>query len=250
MLRAMSKQPTERVDRLSIRERPRGFPIMHQNWGKLLFMHWRIDKERLRPLIPERLVIDTFDGHAWIGVVPFTMWNVRASFTPPVPWLSEFDELNVRTYVHYDGVPGVWFLSLDANSSVAVLGARTVFNLPYFNARISLEQTDNMIVYSSRRREEPPAEFNAAWKIGEKLQQSDPDSLDFFLTERYCLYSAKEERLDRLRIHHRPWILYEAELQSYRSTMIESHGLPAPEGEPLLHYAEEIEVDFWSPEEV
>ena len=250
MLRAMTKQPTDKVDRLAIRERPKAFPIMHQNWGKLLFMHWRIDEDKLRPLIPERLTIDTFDGHAWIGVVPFTMWNVRASFTPPVPWLSEFDELNVRTYVHYDGVPGVWFLSLDANSSVAVLGARTVFNLPYFNARINLEQTENVIAYSSTRREEPPAEFNAIWKIGEKLKQSDPDSLDFFLTERYCLYSVKGERLDRLRIHHRPWVLYEAELQSYRSTMVESHGLPTPEGEPLLHYAEEIEVDFWSPDEV
>jgi uncharacterized protein len=246
----MSKNSSEKVDRLSIRERPRGFPIMHQNWGKLLFMHWRIDEELLRPLIPERLKIDTFDGEAWIGVVPFTMWDVRPSFTPPVPWLSEFDELNVRTYVHYEGVPGVWFLSLDANSSVAVLGARTVFNLPYFNARINWEQEENRIDYSSTRTDSPPAEFNATWKIGAKLGQSDPDSLDFFLTERYCLYSAKGKRLHRLRIHHRPWVLFDAEAQSYQSTMIESHGLPAPAGEPLLHYAEEIEVDFWSPEEV
>lgn len=223
---------------------------MHQNWGKLLFMHWRIDEESLRPLVPERLQIDTYDGSAWIGVIPFTMWNVRPSFTPPVPWLSEFHELNVRTYVHYEGVPGVWFFSLDANSSVAVLGARTVFNLPYFNARINLEQEDKRIVYSSKRRDEPPAAFNATWTIGERLAQSDPDSLDFFLTERYCLYSARDERLSRLRIHHRPWPLQTAMVQSYSSTMIESHGLQTPDGEPLLHYAEELEVDFWSPEEV
>jgi uncharacterized protein YqjF (DUF2071 family) len=246
----MSKRSGEKVDRLSIRERPKGFPIMHQNWGKLLFMHWRIDEEMLRPLIPERLTIDTFDGEAWLGVIPFTMWDVRPSFTPPVPWLSEFHELNVRTYVHYEGVPGVWFFSLDANSSVAVFGARTVFNLPYFNARIDLEETDNRIDYSCTRTDEPPAEYKATWTIGEKLGQSDPDSLDFFLTERYCLYAAKGERLNRLRIHHRPWILFDAAVQAYESTMIESHGLPTPEDEPLLHYAEEIEVDFWPPEEV
>jgi uncharacterized protein YqjF (DUF2071 family) len=246
----MSKRTNERVDRLSIRERPKGFPIMHQNWGKLLFMHWRIDEELLRPLIPERLKIDTFDGDAWIAVVPFTMWDVRASFTPPIPWLSDFHELNVRTYVHYDGVPGVWFLSLDANSSVAVLGARTVFNLPYFNARINLKREGGTIDYSSARTDKPPAEYRATWTIGEKLGQSDPDSLDFFLTERYCLYSARGHKLNRLRIHHRPWVLFAATAQSYGSTMIESHGLPTPAGEPLLHYAEELEVDFWSPDEV
>ena len=240
----------QKVDRISIRERPKGFPIMHQNWGKLLFMHWRINEEHLRPLIPERLTIDTFDGDAWIGVVPFTMWDVRASFLPPIPYLSAFHELNVRTYVHYDGVPGVWFFSLDANSAVAVLGARTVFNLPYFNARIELEQKDDVIDYSSTRTDEPPAEFQATWKIGEKIGQSDPESLDFFLTERYCLYSVRGEHLYRLRIHHRPWNLQEAELESYRSTMIESHNLPTPEGKPLLHYGEKIEVDFWTPEEV
>jgi uncharacterized protein YqjF (DUF2071 family) len=246
----MSNRSSDKVDRLSIRERPKGFPIMHQNWGKLLFMHWRIDEELLRPMIPERLKIDTFDGDAWIGVIPFTMWNVRPSFTPPVPWLSEFHELNVRTYVHYEGVPGVWFFSLDANSAVAVMGARTLFNLPYFNARIDLEQDADRIDYALTRTDEPPAEYKARWTIGKKLGQSDPDSLDFFLTERYCLYSVKGKRMHRLRIHHRPWVLFEAEVESCNSTMIESHGLPTPEGEPLRHYAEEIEVDFWSPEEV
>ena len=223
---------------------------MHQMWGKLLFMHWQTSEDLLRPLIPERLSIDTFDGVPWIAVVPFTMWDVRASFTPPIPWLSEFHELNVRTYVHYDGVPGVWFFSLDANSAVAVFGARTVFNLPYFNARITLEERDETIIYSSTRTDEPPAEFNATWKVGQKLGQSDPDSLDYFLTERYCLYSTRGERLYRLRIHHRPWKLQEATVESYSSTMIESHGLPTPEGEPLLHYGAELEVDFWSAEEV
>jgi uncharacterized protein YqjF (DUF2071 family) len=118
---------------------------MRQHWGKLLFMHWAIDPEFLRPLIPSQLSIDTFDGKAWIGVVPFTMWGIRASFLPPIPGTSAFHELNVRTYVHFKGVPGVWFFSLDAASSLAVWGARTFYHLPYFNAEMSLAQQESSI---------------------------------------------------------------------------------------------------------
>ena len=242
------------VDRMSIRARPpRGWPIMRQNWGKLLFMHWPIPADLLRPLIPDRLTIDTFDGSAWIGIVPFTMWGIRPSFAPPVPGLSAFHELNVRTYVHLDGVPGVWFFSLDAESRAAVWGARTFFHLPYFNARMSLNQQAQTILYTSHRthRDATPAEFDATWTIkDELLPASEPGSLAFFLTERYCLYAAHRERLFRCRIFHPPWPLQEASLSSYRSTMIESQGLPAPEGDPLLHYAEALQVDIWMLAEV
>jgi uncharacterized protein len=114
-------------DRLSMRERPAKAPIMYQSWGKLLFMHWQMSAEALRRLIPSRLSIDTFDGKAWAGLTPFTIWDARPILMPPLPWLSDFHELNVRTYVHLDGVPGVWFFSLDANSMAAVIGARTFF---------------------------------------------------------------------------------------------------------------------------
>jgi uncharacterized protein YqjF (DUF2071 family) len=245
----MKKTEPSELDRLAIRERPDGQAIMHQTWGKLLFMHWRISEEALRPHIPHRLQIDTFDGSAWIGVIPFTMWDIRAfpPFLPPVPGLSRMHELNVRTYVHLDGVPGVWFFSLDANSSVAVFTARTFFHLPYFNAEMSLEQDGKKIVYSSSRTEDdaPAAEFAATWEIGETLPYSHPDSLEFFLTERYCLYAARKEELYRCRIFHDPWPLQRATLSSCDSTMIESHGLPTPKGEPLLHYAEELSVDIW-----
>ncbi len=243
---------SDNVDRLSIRTRPSGLPLMQHHWGKLLFMHWPIPAKQLRPLVPERLTIDTFEGKAWIGVTPFTLWGVRLSFTPPVPFLSEFDELNVRTYVHLDGVPGVWFLSLDANSAATVFGARTFFHLPYFNASIDLEQDGKTIYYDLSRTEGdgPPAEFNASWIIGDPLGEAEPGSLEFFLVERYCLYSARGENLYRSRIHHQPWPLQQAELESYRSTMIESHGLKTPKGEPLLHYAEALEVDIWPLEKV
>jgi uncharacterized protein len=239
-------KPTDK-DRLDIRERPQGSPIIHQNWGKLLFMHWPVRKETLRPLIPHRLTIDTFNGSAWIAVVPFTMWDVRALFSPPLPWLSSFHELNVRTYVHLNGVPGIWFLSLDINSVVAVLAAREFFHLPYFSADIDLQQQANRIDYRLRRarRNPPPAGFEASWTIGDMLPYSHPGSLEFFLTERYCFYSTYKQRLYQCRVFHQPWPLQEARLDGIASTMIESHSLPTPDNEPFLHYAEAVSVDIW-----
>ena len=235
------------LERLAVRRRPDGQPLMHQVWGKLLFMHWRIGENLLRPLIPAELDIDTFDGSAWIAVTPFTMWDIRAfpPFVPPVPGFSSMHELNVRTYVHLDRVPGVWFFSLDCNSAAAVLAARALYSLPYYNAEIEIEQQGTRIDYSLARKEDPPAELRASWKIGETLPYSHPGSLEFFLTERYCLYSERDGKLYRARIYHQPWPLKRAGLTSLSSTMIQSLGLPAPEEEPLLHYAEEISVDIW-----
>lgn len=224
---------------------------MHQYWGKLLFMHWAIDPEVLAPLLPSHLSIDTFEGKAWIGVVPFTMWGIRASFLPPIPGTSAFHELNVRTYVHFKGLPGVWFFSLDAANSLAVWGARTFYYLPYFNAEMSLaqqgRQQGSRIEYASTRHDArgAPAELRAAWTIGEPLAQSQPGSIEFFLTERYCLYSYHREQLYRSRIFHEPWPLQSATLDSYQSTMITSLGVAEPAGGPLLHYAESIGVDIW-----
>src|SRR4030095_16314025 len=124
---------------------------------KLLFLHWRIDQQLLRPLIPAELEIDTFDGSAWIAVTPFTMWDIRAlpPFLPALPGFSSMHELNVRTYVYFDKVPGVWFFSLDCNSYAPALAARTLFFLPYYYAEIELDQKGKRIDYSSERTEEP-----------------------------------------------------------------------------------------------
>lgn len=239
--------PLSDLDRLAIRSRPDGMPLMHQTWGKLLFMHWRIDKKILRPLIPEALEIDTFDGTAWIAVTPFTMWDIRAfpPFLPPVPGLSALDELNVRTYVHYDNVPGVWFFSLDCNSSAAVLAARNLFLLPYYSADIEIDESENTIEYELDRTEDPAAGFRGSWTIGETLPYSHPGSLAFFLTERYCLYTEDEGQIYRARIYHDPWPLKKASLNSFSSTMIEALDLPAPKDDPVLHYNEEISVEIW-----
>jgi len=236
------------LDRLAPRERPDGQPLMHQSWGKLLFMHWRIAAAELRPLIPAELEIDTFDGSAWIAVVPFTMWDTRAlpPYVPAVPGLSTMHELNVRTYVYRDGVPGVWFFSLDCNSRAAVFGARTFFHLPYYNADIELQQEGDNIDYTLLRSERPAAEFQCRWTIGEALPLSEPGSLEFFLTERYCLYSQHAGNLYRGRIHHQAWPLQKATVSSVDSTMIEAQDLNTPVDDPLLHYAEELTVDIWA----
>ncbi|MFL6230626.1 MAG: YqjF family protein [Pyrinomonadaceae bacterium] len=238
----------ENIDRLSIRERPDRLHIAQMNWGKLLFMHWRLPAETLRRAVPKQLSIDTYEGDAWIGVVPFTMWGMRASFLPAVPGFSEMHELNVRTYVHYKGTPGVYFLSLDASSALAVMGARTFFLLRYFTAEMSLEQDGQKIVYHSRRTHDdaPAATFDATWKIGDALGESAPGSLEFFLTERYCFYTASHESVYQCRIHHAPWQLRAATISPFKSTMIESHDLPTPKGKPLLHYSEELTVDVWT----
>ena len=242
----MTARPST-IDRLSIRERPDGQPLMHQKWGKLLFMHWRIEESELRPLIPEQLEIDTFDGTAWIGVIPFTMWDIRAfpPYLPAVPGLSSAHELNVRTYVHYDGVPGVWFFSLDCNSTAAVMAARAFYHLPYFNADIDLEQSARTVEYALKRTDDPPARYQASWNIGETVPFSHPDSLEFFLTERYCLYAENDGDLYRARISHQPWPLQKATVNAYESTMIEALGVKAFGGDPVLNYAEEIDVDIW-----
>jgi uncharacterized protein YqjF (DUF2071 family) len=241
------------VDRLSIRSRPPGRPLMYQTWDKLLFLHWPMPAERLRPLVPERLQVDTWDGTAWIGVTPFTIHDMRPPLLPALPVVSSSHELNVRTYVHLDGVPGVWFFSLDAANPLAVLGARLGFALPYFQAVMSLEEEGPAIRFTSRRvpAGSPPAEFAAAWTGGDFLPELQPDTLDFFLIERYCLYAQQDTRLYRARIFHPPWPLRRAALSSLSSTMIEAQGLPAPGGEPLLHFqSAPLQVAVWPREEV
>jgi uncharacterized protein YqjF (DUF2071 family) len=240
-------------DRLAIRSRPSASPVMYQTWGKLLFMHWAIDPQLLRPLIPRQLEIDTYDNKAWLGITPFTMWNVRPVWLPSVPGLSEAHELNVRTYVYRDGVPGVWFLSLDINHTLAAWAARAGYHLPYYVADISLKQEQQRIIYNLKRdqADAPDAAFHATWMIGDRLGEAQPGSLEFFLIERYCLFAADSAGdLYKARIWHHPWPLQSAELLSSSSTMIESHGLPSMFEKPLLHYTEELNVEIFLPKQI
>lgn len=224
--------------------------VMAQTWHDLLFAHWPITAEKLRPLIPSSLRIDTFEGRAWLGVVPFRMTGVRPRGAPALPWVSAFPELNVRTYVTYGGKPGVWFFSLDAANSVAVAAARTLFHLPYFHARMSCVSEGEAIRYRSRRKHPGMASgaLRARYGPAGPVFHAAPGSIEHFLTERYCLYAATPLGcILRCEIHHPPWPLQLAEAEFTENTMPASDGIAAPEGTPLLHFAKRLDVVVWRP---
>jgi uncharacterized protein len=228
--------------------------LLFMRWHELLFMHWPFPVNAVRPLVPAGLELDTFDGQCWIGVVPFRMSGIRARFMPPVPGVAAFAELNVRTYVTLGGKPGVWFLSLDAASALAVRAARWGFNLPYFDARMKCTADgDRAIDFANTRthRGGPPAEFAARYRPTGPSYHAVPGSLDYFLTERYCLYAAgRAGRIYRGEIAHAPWPLQPAEAQVERNRMLEPLGLTTPKVQPLLHYAHRIDAVAWRPERV
>jgi uncharacterized protein YqjF (DUF2071 family) len=230
---------------------PAGRWVMAQIWHDLLFAHWPVPEAILRPRIPARLAIDTFDGQGWLGVVPFRMSGVRLRRTPAVPWLSSFPELNVRTYVVADGKPGVWFFSLDAGNAIAVAIARAWFHLPYFRARMSCEQSQGSIEYASERTHRGAASgaFEARYGPVGGTFSRQCGSLEHFLTERYCLYTAGSEGgVFRGEIHHAPWPLEAAKAELRKNTMAEAAGFSLPAERPLLHFSKRQDVVVWQPE--
>ena len=219
--------------------------IQGQTWVDLLFAHWRIDPKLLEPVIPPQLPLDVIDGSAWIGITPFELRAMRARFTAPVPFLSVFPELNVRTYVTVDGRPGIYFLSLDAASRLAVAAARRAYRLPYFRAEMSIERDAGTIRYRHERVDSPPAELSAIYKPRGPIFNAAPDTLDAALTERYCAYTLDDHgTVNRIEIHHRPWELRAVDADFDVNTMTEQVGVLL-EGEPMLHYAPRQDVVIW-----
>ena len=217
---------------------------MGQTWDSLLFAHWEVDAAELRRVMPPQLPLDLFEGRAFVGVTPFVVRGLRLHGTPPVPLVSSFPELNVRTYVELDGKPGIHFLSLDAGSAAAVLAARRTYRLPYFRARMYAREGEQ-VAYSSRRLHGPPARFRATYRPAGPAFNAAPGSLDWFLTERYCLYTLDDSRrVLRADIHHPPWPLRRAAAEIAENTMAGPYGIRL-EGEPLLHFAARQDVVIW-----
>lgn len=219
--------------------------IMSQEWNQLLFAHWQVDPEVLTPLIPSQLDLDTFDGSAWIAVVPFKMDNVAFRL---LPVKSNFLELNVRTYVKYKGQSGVYFFSLDASMFSAVEAARIWFGLPYMHASMTISKNNEWIEYESKRTDKrgESADLSVKYKpVGEILDVST-NSIESFLTERYCLFSNKGSKIIKGDIHHKKWSLQLAEAQFEENTMLSAIGLNVT-GKPLLHYSESISTIEWPP---
>lgn len=235
-----------------LRERPPGLPVFCQRWDRLLFLHWPVEAAALRAHLPEGLELDTFDGAAWLSITPFTMPRMHPPHLPPVPVLGWAHEVNVRTYVHAGGVPGIFFLSIDANNLFAVLGARLALALPYHRAAITFDERDGVRRFHARRSlpHTTSAEIEVEWRLGAPLPQAAPGTLDSFLVERYCLYTVLLGALRRVRIFHPPWPLARAEVIGLRSTLLGPLGLEV-EGEPLVHAQREpLDVPIWPPETV
>ena len=234
--------------RLAMRERPPTRPVMRQSWRELLFLHWKYDPAEIQKLLPHGLTIDTFDGAAWVGIVPFFMTGVRPVWCPPVPGLSNFLELNVRTYVSDSyGNPGVWFFSLDANNSIAVFVARTLFKLPYFHARMRARATPATVDYWSQRSALEADHFVYQPVGAERI--AEPGTLEFFLVERYLLYTfdRSSNQLYAGRVHHKPYQIREVKVLEYGTQLLLPAGieLPSHTYDSAL-YSKAAEVDVFS----
>jgi len=223
--------------------------VMTQTWNDLLFAHWPVDPGHIRARLPTELDLDVFEGKAWIGIVPFYMTNVAPRGIPSLPWVSEFPELNVRTYVSVAERPGVYFFSLDAGSALAVHTARTLFNLPYFTASMSVTREGTAIRYESRREDGGrSADFSATYEPAGEPFVSVDGSLEYFLTERYCLYHLDHRRVPyRLEIHHPPWVLQPARGRVVCDSLAGVNGLRLPPSDPLLHFAKRQDMVAWMP---
>jgi uncharacterized protein len=227
---------------------PGGPWVMTQAWDDLLFAHWPVPVDALRQIVPSALALDTYEGQAWLGVVPFGISDFRPRWFPPVPGLSYFPELNVRTYVTVEDKPGIFFFSLDVNNPLAVVGARAWFHLPYFLARMALRSEGDGVHYTSHRTHPnaQPADFAASYHPTGNLRTPQL-GLEHWLTERYCLYAVDSRRhVYRGEIHHVPWPLQSAEARIVVNTMA-PRAIHLPDTAPLLHFSRRQQVLIWPP---
>jgi len=217
---------------------------MTQTWNDLLFAHWPMQPDYLRQFVPEPLSLDLYEHQAWLAVTPFHMTNVRPRWSPALLWISQFPELNCRTYVVHNGTPGVFFFSLDAARLLAVWAARYTYLLPYFHAKMRVRCDASQIVYSSRRLK-APAEFRGTYRPIGPARRREKGALEYFLSERYCLFTVRGSRVFRGDIHHVPWPLQDAEAEIAVNTIPASAGIQLPRMKPLLHFAKKLDVLIW-----
>ena len=213
-------------------------------WRQLLFENWPIDPEVMDAHLPDGLEPDTHDGSAWLSVVPFTNVNVRPKGLPAQVGIR-LPELNLRTYVTRDGVPSVYFFSLDAEGISSVIGARLLHHLPYFYARISLAWKNGRVQFSSRRLHpgSRPVHYEGSyWPTGEPFSAPE-DPFGAFLVERYRFYTeAQDGSIRYTDVDHEPWTLYPADAEITTSTLLKSHGFAEPEADPVVYYSPGLDV--------
>jgi len=254
---AESSNPVKQEILSSVSHRPWPLPSapwrMTQRWNDLLFAHWPVPAASIRSLVPEELKLDTFDGSAWVGVVPFWMDQIQFRGIPRMPGAHSFPELNLRTYVRdrRTNMCGVYFFSLDATNPLAVAIARTFYRLPYYWSRMKIEERrpGDFLYTSSRLLTRKPVRFSARYHslgASRKMAESRPGSLEYFLTERYCLFTTNRKgKVLRGNIHHAPWPLEEAEAEIDATELAAAHGFELPDTKPVLYYARELAVYIW-----
>ncbi len=213
----------------------------------MTFLHWSYEPEVLQPFLPEELEVDTHDGKAWVGLTPFLMDDFRLSCLPPLPRLSTFPETNVRTYARgADGKDGLWFLSLDADSLPTVVGASLAYGVPYRWAEMRVDEAQR-VRYRSRRRLGSSAGHDITLRPKQPYDVDEASHLDHWLTGRWRAYTKIAGRLAVVPVEHQPWPLWHAEVEGLDQDLLGASGLPAPGGEPLVHYAPEVEVRLGAP---
>ncbi len=246
------------IDRLGPTRPPEEGHIGYQSWRKLLFVHWRVPAADIAKLLPQELTVDTFDGDAWVGLVPFTMHGIRPRWAPAIPGISNFHETNVRTYVHCNGAkPGVWFFSLDATQSLAVRIARWKWHLPYFRSSLGLSREGDLVRYQGTRHWPEPS--NASYTLDAKVDSAlaslpgeiedglaVPGSLTHFLAERYYLYSqAKNGSIYRGQVSHAPYQLQEAQLEHLCESLLATAGIEATNAPANVLYSEGVDTKIY-----
>jgi uncharacterized protein YqjF (DUF2071 family) len=260
--RHVGKMSSDFVDpTLNVAHRPWPLPrrpwLMTQRWSDLLFLHWPVSTDTIRALVPRPLDLDLWHQSAWLTVTPLWLSHLRLRGLPPLPWTSEFAEINVRTYVTVGGRGGVYFFSLDAARVLAVIGARLSYDLPYHHARMSVRHSaSGTIEYDSRRDDaksqgEVAARFSASYAPDGPITPAEGGSLDHWLTERYCLYTVNARGTAyRTEIHHDPWPLQSARIDVRENTMVFAAGVTLPDVAPRASFARNLDVVVWSRDRV
>lgn len=217
---------------------PIRLPVMLQNWYRLSFLHWSCDPALLQARLPVGLEIDTFDETGWVGLTPFHLMGLRPPFLPSISCVSDFPEMNLRTYVRGPSGPGIWFFSLDAAAATAVLGARLTYGLPYHWSRMTVRATARSRIHYTSARAGAAADITV--EVGEALAR--PDDLTLFLTERYRLYTRFRRRLAMAQVEHEPWPLHRAALVGFQETVRQAANLPDGAAPALVHYSPGVHV--------
>ena len=246
---------TDLIDRIAPSLRPPTAAAGYHTWSDLLFVHWRVPVSLLQPLMPPELTVDTFDGTAWLGLVPFHMYGVRPWWCCPVPGISDFPETNVRTYVHFQGRdPGVWFFSLDAAKLLAVTLARWGWGLNYHWARMSVQRDGTRIAYRSRRLlsgTECSVDAEIGAPLANGLPHGDtrvarPGTLEHFLVERYLLYASRFGKLYQGQVHHRPYPLHSVQLLNLQQGLLAANQIPVSDAPCHALYSPGVSVEVYN----